>query len=148
MEKLILERDKEDFYILEVNDKGDAIEFDLTDIGLAEKFMNASEKVLEIEKRKQEKILNASEEFKNDRKKLIKEVIKINKEEAIEMRKTFDSFLGDGACQKIFGDKNNYAQFDELLNALEPHFNKMEIKLNKAKKRLMNKYLPKDNDVM
>lgn len=148
MEKLILEKNEDDFYILEVNDNGDTIEFDLTDIGLAEKIINASDNVRKIEARKQERVLKASEELKDDKLELTRKIIKIENEEAREMRKTFDSFLGEGACQKIFGDKNNYAQFNKLLDALEPHFNKMEIKLNKAKRKLADKYLPKDSDVI
>ena len=147
MEKLILEQNKDDFYILEVNDKGDTIEFDLTDISLAEKIMNASEKIKEIDTKTKEKVLEMDK--KTDNKiELTKEIIKLEKEQAKEMRKAFDSFLGDGACQKIFGDKNRYGQFDELMEALQPHFNKMIMKLDKAKRKLANKYLLKDSDVL
>ena len=79
---------------------------------------------------------------------LTKEIIKLEKEQAKEMRKAFDSFLGDGACQKIFGDTNYYGMFLQLFDALEPHFDKMKIKLDKAKLKLANKYLPKNKDVM
>ena len=51
MEKLNLERNKEDFYILEVNEKGETIEFDLTDISLPEKIMKASENIGKLEKK-------------------------------------------------------------------------------------------------
>ena len=41
MEKLVMNRDDE-FYRLEVNDKGEYIEFDLTDITLSVKILEAS----------------------------------------------------------------------------------------------------------
>ena len=65
------------------------------------------------------------------------------------MREIFDSFLGEGACQKIFGDKERYGQYNRLMDALEPHFNKMKIDLDKAKKRIIEKIKKEQkNDVM
>ena len=64
------------------------------------------------------------------------------------MRKEFDSFLGEGACQKIFGDANYYCMYLQLFDALEPHFKKMEIKLEKGKEILANKYLNNTKDVL
>lgn len=148
MEKLILERDKEDFYILEVNDKGETIEFDLTDIGLAERIMNASDRILEIDKDYQEKTIKISEEFKDNHVEMVRNIIKLEKEKSKEMRTLFDSFLGEGACQKIFGNKDNYGQYALLMDALEPHFSKMELKLDKAKKKLASKYLQQNKDVI
>lgn len=148
MEKLILERDKEDFYILEVNDKGETIEFDLTDIGLAERIMNASDRILEIDKDYQEKTIKISEEFKDNQVEMVRNIIKLEKEKSKEMRTLFDSFLGEGACQKIFGNKDNYGQYAVLMDALEPHFSKMELKLDKAKKKLASKYLQQNKDVI
>ena len=57
MEKLVLERDRDDFYILEVNDKGETIEFDLTDIALPEKILNASNTIGRLDKEYREKIV-------------------------------------------------------------------------------------------
>lgn len=148
MEKLNLQRNKEDFYILEVNDNGDTIEFDLTDIGLADKIMKASERILEVDKEYQENIEKFTNEFKDDKVELTRNIIKLEMSKSAEMRKIFDSFLGEGACQKIFGDKNNYGQFVNLMDALEPHFNKMELKIDKAKRRLVEKYLPNNNNVI
>lgn len=146
MEKLILERDREDFYILEVNDKGETIEFDLTDIALPEKILNASNTIGRLDKEYREKVVELLNEESEEIK--VKKAMEIEKEKCVEMRKAFDEFLGDGACQKIFGDKNYYGMFIQLFNALEPHFAKMKIKTEKAKKKLVSKYLPKDSDVI
>ena len=148
MEKLILEKNREDYYILEVDDKGDTIEFDLTDIGLAERIMNSSDKIAEQDKKYQKRVVELSETFKDDEVQLTREIIKLEKEQCQEMRKLFDDFLGEGACQKIFGDKNHYGQFNKLLDALEPHYKKMELKMQKAKRKLANKYMEKEKDVM
>ena len=147
MEKLILERNKEDFYILEVNEKGETIEFDLTDIALPEKIMKASENIGKLDKEYQEEMINLQKENINDIEKT-KKAIKIEFEKCKQMRKEFDGFLGENACQKIFGETNYYGMFLQLFDALEPHFDKMKIKLDKAKLKLANKYLPKDKDVM
>ena len=148
MEKLVLERDRDDFYVLEVNDKGETIEFDLTDISLPEKILNASNTIGMLDKEYREKIVELENEENEEIK--IKKVMELEKEKCVEMRKAFDSFLGDGACQKIFGNKNYYGMFIQLFNALEPHFAKMKIKTEKAKKKLVSKYLPNnsDSDVM
>lgn len=147
MEKLVLERNKEDFYVLEVNDKGETIEFDLTDIALPEKIMKASENIGKIDKEYQEEMIKLNNE-KNDDVLNIKKAIEIENKKCKQMRKEFDSFLGENACQKIFGDTNYYGMFLQLFDALEPHFDKMKIKLDKAKLKLANKYLPKNKDVM
>lgn len=144
MEKLVLEKNKEDLYILEVNDKGDTIEFDLTDIGLAERILKASDKIIEIDKEYKEQLETIDCNKEED----IKKLIELEVEKSKKMRELFDSFLGDGACQKIFGDKNNYGQFLNLMEALEPHFAKMKIKINKAKRKLADKYIIKNKEVI
>lgn len=144
MEKLVLEKDKEDLYILEVNDKGDTIEFDLTDIGLAERILKASDKIIEIDKEYKEQLETIDCNKEED----IKKLIELEVEKSKKMRELFDSFLGDGACQKIFGEKNNYGQFLSLMEALEPHFAKMKIKIDKAKRKLADKYIIKNKEVI
>ncbi len=147
MEKLIINRDDE-IYRLEVNDKGEYIEFDLTDITLPSKIIRATEELTKIHKahnKDKEKIV---QENKEDISKMNNLLIEHELNVCKKMRNIFDSFLGDGACQKIFGDKNNYGMFENLMDALEPHFKKMEIKMEKAKKKLIDKYMPKDSDVM
>lgn len=146
MEKLNLQRDKDDFYILEVNDNGDTVEFDLTDISLPEKICIASDNIARISKEHDEEMLKLQDE--KDEYVATKKGIEIEKEKCAQMRKEFDSFMGEGACNKIFGDTNYYGMFLQLFDALEPHFEKMQIKKQKAMDKLRDKYLPKNNDVM
>ena len=145
--KIEIKRDREDFYILEVNDKGDTIQFDLTDICLPEKILNASENLAKINAKYDEDIMKIEQENYDEEQKARK-IMALDKETAIKSREIFDSFLGEGACQKIFGDSNYFGMYVELFNQLEPHFDKMIIKSKKAKTRLAEKYLPKKNGVM
>ena len=145
--KIEIKRDRSDFYILEVNDKGDTIQFDLTDISLPEKILKASEELKNIDDDYKNNILQIDKEEISKEEKARK-VIEIDKNFSIKSRKIMDSFLGDGACQKIFGDANYYGMYVELFEQLEPHFDKMIIKSQKAKQRLVEKYKPQKSDVM
>lgn len=147
MEKLNLERNKDDFYILEVNDNGDTIEFDLTDIKLPQLIMEAGDNLEKLGKEYAEKEKEILETCKTDEEKA-RAYIKLDEEHAKKQRKLFDSFMGEGACYKIFGDKENLGQYNALLEALEPHFKKMKFKRDKAQQRLANKYLEKNSGVI
>lgn len=136
MEKLVLEKDNEAIYRLEVNDKGEYIEFDLADMNLPKKILDASERLSKIDDEFKQKAEEADKIEDSIEK--IKTQINLENEYAQEMRKTFDSFLGEGACQKIFGDKERYGQYMRLMNALQPHFEKMHLDIQKAKKRIID----------
>ena len=99
-------------------------------------------KIISDDKEKLEKLLN--ERLKDNRPR------ELNKDSLKDKNiiTLFDSFLGEGACQKIFGNKDNYGQYALLMDALEPHFSKMELKLDKAKKKLASKYLQQNKDVI
>ena len=145
--KIEIKRDRSDFYILEVNDKGDTIQFDLTDISLPEKILKASEELKVINDEYVKKVLELDKEEISKEEKARK-IIEIDRDFSTNARKTFDGFMGEGACQKIFGDANYYGMCIELFDQLEPHFDKMIIKSQKAKQRLVEKYKPKKSDVM
>lgn len=148
METLDIKRKQEDFYRLQINDTEDYIEFDLTDIGLPERIMIASDNILKLDKeyiKEKEKI---EQENKDNEVNLLRESIRLEKEKCLEMRKEFDGFLGEGACQKIFGATNYYGMFLQLFDALEPHFKKMEINIKKGKENLAKKYIDKGKDVL
>ena len=145
--KIEIKRDRSDFYILEVNDKGDTIQFDLTDISLPEKILKASEELKVINDEYEKKVLELDKEEISKEEKARK-IIEIDRDFSTNARKTFDGFMGEGACQKIFGDANYYGMYIELFDQLEPHFDKMIIKSQKAKQRLVEKYKPKKSDVM
>jgi hypothetical protein len=147
MEKLEIKRNREDFYRLQINDTNDYIEFDLTDISLPERVMNAADNIakmdIDYQREKEEITKNVTNEEEKVRK-----LIQLEKEKSLAMRKEFDSFLGEGSCQKIFGNANYYGMYLQLFEALEPHFKKMEIKLKKGKEKLAKKYLNNDSDVI
>lgn len=147
MEKLEIKRNREDFYRLQINDTNDYIEFDLTDISLPERVMNAADNIAKMDidyQREKQEIINNNQ----DEEQRVRKLINLEKEKSLAMRKEFDSFLGEGSCQKIFGNANYYGMYLQLFEALEPHFKKMEIKLKKGKEKLAKKYLNNDSDVI
>ena len=145
--KLEIKRNREDFYRLQINDTDDYIEFDLTDIGLPEKILNASDNIFKIDSDYQKKIKEIINNNQDEGQR-IRKLINLEKEKSLAMRKEFDSFLGEGSCQKIFGNANYYGMYLQLFEALEPHFKKMEIKLKKGKEKLAKKYLNDKKDVL
>ena len=147
MEKLEIKRNREDFYRLQINDTNDYIEFDLTDISLPERVMNAADNIAKMDsdyQREKQEIINNNQ----NEEQRVRKLINLEKEKSLAMRKEFDSFLGEGSCQKIFGNANYYGMYLQLFEALEPHFKKMEIKLKKGKEKLAKKYLNNDSDVI
>ena len=60
----------------------------------------------------------------------------------------FDSFLGEGSCEKIFQGKRSYGQYKKLLDALEPHFKKIVIQKSKAKNKLAQRFLYRNSDTL
>ena len=147
MEKLEIKRNREDFFWLQINDTNDYIEFDLTDISLPERVMNAADNIAKMDidyQREKQEIINNNQ----DEEQRIRKLINLEKEKSLAMRKEFDSFLGEGSCQKIFGNANYYGMYLQLFEALEPHFKKMEIKLKKGKEKLAKKYLNDKKDVL
>jgi hypothetical protein len=65
-----------------------------------------------------------------------------------EMRVAVDAFLGEGACQKIFGDRNYIEMYDDLFRELAPHLEKMKITNEGIMERIKNKYGRKDDGVL
>ena len=137
--------EKRDIYTIEVNDNGDCIEFDLADIELPFKCERA---LFMIEKLKKEfntkiQIISKKQDFKKKGEFMSnneKEYLKAQKEMFKSMRIAMDEFLGQGACQKIFGDRNYLEMYDDLMKQLDPHLKKMELNFDGMKKRIQNKY--------
>lgn len=146
MESIRIEKDNT--YKIEVNDKGEYIEFDLLDIELPMKCLNASKELSKQNNIHRQKIIAVEKQYKDNQ-----ELLFINKHNADmeycnKMRKIFDSFLGEGACEKIFGKTNRIGMFDDLFEQLAPHFNKMQINIEKVKSKLIEKYSHKEQDVL
>lgn len=139
MEKLRVEKDN--VYKIEVNDKGEYIEFDLLDIELPIKLINASE---ELEKQKtihEQKIEELKKENLEPKENMLKQY-EIDKEFCQIMRNVLDNLFGEGASQKIFGDTNRITMFNDFFTQLEPHLDKIIINVEQVKKDLIEKYKP------
>lgn len=145
--------EKKDIYTIEVNDNGDTIEFDLVDIELPFKcdralsevnriYRDLRAKLLIIEKREDHQ-LDGEFMTANEKAKLEAHRIAFK-----EMRVAMDAFLGDGACQKIFGERNYVTMYDDLFEQLAPHFEKMRLNSEGISARIKDKYSKKDDGVL
>ena len=113
--------EKNDIYTIEVNDKGETIEFDLVDIELPFKCEKAFSDIDRITKDLNAKLVIIE---KKEDSKLKNSIMTSNEKAKIEayrnafkeMRAAMDAFLGDGACQKIFGNRNYVEMFHELFD--------------------------------
>ncbi len=151
IQKSSLRIEKNNLYVIEVNDKGETIEFDLDDtIGLQNKLLKC---YTEIDKIKTEFEAKA-EELKNKKYEKEKEgeipqseidLVKATTEFYQKSRACMDMFLGENGCQKIFGDRNFPTMFDELFEKLQPDIEKMGLSIKKMQKDLINKYKNIDN---
>lgn len=146
MEKIRINKD--DVYRIEVNDNGDYIEFDLLDIELPVKCLNTAKELKKQQDFYNKKIIALEKEYKDNQELLFVNQTKASKDFCNKMRQVFDEFLGEGACQKIFGNVNRIGMFDELFEQLEPHFEKIKINLPKVKEKLINKYYQKDKETI
>lgn len=151
MESLRIER--KDIYTIEVNDKGETIEFDLVDVELPFKCERAIAEVGRISNdlKAQLVIIGKQQDHKQGGK-----LMTANEEATLsayrkafkEMRVAVDEFLGEGACQKIFGDRNYIEMYDDLFTALAPHLEKMKITNDGIMERIKAKYSKKDEGVL
>lgn len=148
-------------YIIEVNDQGETISFDLTDTGLVSKLFKMyeaidkftaqmAEKAKEIDARADESLQTIDEddpETGETRKRVLLTKNQYDGAQLIdsfysEARTAVDKFLGQGACRKIFGDKNYENMFDDLLEQLQPHFKKIGLKATDIRHSAAAKHAP------
>ena len=145
--------EKRDIYTIEVNDMGETIEFDLVDIELPFKCDRALNEVNRIVKDLKAKLVIIE---KQEDHKLPNEFMTANEKAKLEahraafkeMRVAMDAFLGEGACQKIFGDRNYMETYDDLFEQLEPHFEKMKLNSEGISARIKAKYSKKNDGVL
>ena len=142
-------------YTIEVNDKGETIEFDISDTGLATRMVRTFDKINSLIDKYQERAKEIDARTDEPFKTAViggeeKTLITKNQYDGAAMidelyqksRETLDSFLGAGACQKIFGNANYYSMFDDLTEQLKPHFEKMGIIAENLRAKVVNKYAP------
>lgn len=158
MEKLRINR--KDIYTIEVNDKGDTIEFDLGDIELPYKFQRAVDKVRSIQNKLKGKIaIIEKQQDKKDKNHILSKnedaMLKVWKECFSEMRAAMDEFLGAGGCDKIFGKANYIDMFNDLFDAFNSkdenglsHLDKMKISREGMIDRIKQKYSAKGNNAI
>ena len=148
-------------YTIEVNDKGEEISFDLADIGLQARLIECYQEI-EVEtskyEKEEEKLLKLIESENSSADKEVKtelwytenekKLIFLEQNYYTTSRNIMDKFLGENACQKIFGESNFPTMFIELFEKLKPEFDKMGLSYKKMQKKLFNKYLPQNNRVL
>ena len=140
-----------DTYIIEVNDNGDTIEFDITDIELPFRLERAQKMAQDAKKwlKGQQVIISKKQDTAK------KGDLMTTKERATleayrecfkKMRAAIDEFAGAGASDKIFGDKNYLEMFNDFMEEMQPHFDKMELKGIDIRKKIEEKYSDKAED--
>lgn len=148
-------------YMIDVNDNGDTILFDMADTGLPSRLFKMFEsidklaaeldaKAKEIGDRPDEPLFSTEMPNSESGESETRVLITKNQHDGVQLiddfykqaRVAMDLFLGEGACQKIFGDKNYNGMFDDLIEQLEPHFKKMGLEADKLKKSAATKYAP------
>lgn len=154
MEALKIKRD--DIYRIPVvdiygNDNGDFLEFDLQDISLTFRCIKSLEEVEKIKKETEAKeleILSRENEEGKYISKNAEDILKMWEKAFVDMRKAMDLFLGEGACEKIFKDKNYINMYDDLSQVLDPYIEEMGLSFDKAKNQIKDKYSSKGKKVI
>lgn len=155
MEKLQIKRN--DIYRIPIidiygNDNGDYLEFDLQDISLPFRCMKSLEEYEKIKKyAKNQEIVIMKRDPKVKGKYMSKnseDILKLWEKCFKDMRKAIDLFLGEGACEKIFKDKNYINMYEDLNEALQPYLEEIGLTYEDTKKRITEKYSKKENDVI
>ena len=134
-----------DAYIIEVNDNGDTIEFDITDIELPFKLERAYKMANDATKwlKGQQVIISKKQDTaKKGDLMTVKEraTLEAYRECFKKMRAAIDEFAGAGASDKIFGDKNYLEMFNDFMAEMQPHLDKMELKGIDIRKKIEEKY--------
>lgn len=143
-----------DLFRIEVNDNGEFIQFDLSDVSLNFRCYEAIDRINKIKKdviEKERELLEkiSKENIEDYDTEAKREYAKLQNDTFNRMREAMDYFLGEGACQKIFGNYNNFDMFDLLIEEFEKprkelngqsYFDKMKITSNNVQQRLMEKY--------
>ena len=134
-----------DTYVIEVNDNGDTIEFDITDIELPFKLERAQKMAQEAQKRlKAQQVIISKKQDTAKKGDLMtvreRATLEAYRECFKKMRAAIDEFAGAGASDKIFGDKNYLEMFNDFMEEMQPHFDKMELKGIDIRKKIEEKY--------
>lgn len=150
MEQLRIQR--KDVYEIQVNDEGDTIRFNLGDLELPFKLEKAANDITKIQNDLKSRLVvidkQKDSKGKNDlMSKNQRDKLNAWKNAYNKMRVAMDGFLGEGGCQKIFGDSNYLEMFDDLFDELDrpqadgkSHLEKMRLSDEAIVKRIEDKY--------
>lgn len=151
---------RNDIYEIEVNDQGEKISFDMKDVDLPFKLQRAYDGVKRVQTKMQGEIAVLDKKEDHELKDSMftykeLELAKIRKRAFADMRKAMDEFVGNGGCQKIFGDTDYLDMYDDLFEALNEkgedgmsHFDRMQLSAESIKKSIEEKYGNEDDDVL
>lgn len=158
MEKLRIHRN--DILEIEVNDKGETIIFDVADVELPLKFERSYNEVRRIQSElkgklivleKQKDVKNKGSLYSKNEKAAFEMYAKAFK----DMRRAMDGFLGEGACEKIFGKTNYLEMYDDLINELSKPddsgksiIDKLHLTQEDMFTRIKNKYGARNESVL
>lgn len=147
-----LKLERKDIYEIEVNDRGETIVFEMGDITLPFRLNEAYGEIDRVQEWLRQKLV-VIEKQKDTRKKNSvltenqKAVIAAREQAFKDMRKAMDKFLGNGGCQKIFGESNYLEMFNDLFDALTQkdadgmsHLDRMKISSEDINRRIEEKY--------
>lgn len=134
-----------DVYTIEVNDNGDVIQFDITDIELPFRLERSQKMAADAKKWLQAQqviIAKKQDTAKKGDFMTAKEraTLEAYRECFKKMRAAVDEFAGAGASDKIFGEQNYLEMFNDFMEQMEPHFEKMELQGLDIRKRIEEKY--------
>lgn len=134
-----------DAYTIEVNDNGDTITFNLTDIELPFKLERAYKMANDAAKwLKGQQVIIAKKQDTAKKGDLMttkeRATLEAYRECFKKMRAAIDEFAGAGASQKIFGDQNYLEMFNDFMREMQPHLDKMNLKSVDIRKKIEEKY--------
>lgn len=150
--KIRVHRNEDDFYRINISDDGDEIVFDLQDIDLPIRIRSCIDRLTKLDQSMREKIIVINNKYNNqpnsdDRK--TAETLEVYRQYFADARSLMDDMVGKkGAMDIIFGPTNYIEMFDDLFEALEPHFKAMNLSVEGLVERLKKKYGKKDENVL
>lgn len=158
MEQLRIHR--KDIYEIEVNDNGDTLTFAMGDLQLPFLLNDAYEEISKTQDWLKQKILiiNKQKDSKDKNSAMTKNQIAImeaQKDAFARMRRAMDKFLGEGGCQKVFGDANYLEMYNDLFEELTKkgedglsHLDRMKVSSDAIAARIEEKYGDVQNQVI
>lgn len=150
MKELKIQR--KDLYEIKVNDKGETITFEMGDITLPIRLNEAYGEIDKVQEWLKQRIavIEKQQDHKDKNSVLTrneKAVIEAREKAFRDMRHAMDKFLGEGGCQKIFGDSNYLEMYNDLFDALTEkdedglsHLDRMKISGESIGERIEKKY--------